>query len=264
MAIQTRPYYVRRLPQGATGTNTINIYNPVQFAYDVHTNLDRILPWHTAVDTESGHPLTLDVRVDTEPEKHSAFEVKAHALEPKVLPVIEAKVEIPPPPRDPAMENLDAPVIAELMKEAARLGIPFCEKCTRAKLQQARSQAAPAPSRAKRQKAPPAPPPQDPAMHDVDATAMAQAMKEAARLGVPFCEKCTRAKLQQARSQAAPAPSRAKRQKAPPAPPQDPAMHDIDAAAMAQAMRDAARAGAPFCEKCERARLRAEREGRTP
>ena len=203
MAIQTRPHYVRRLPQGATGTNTINIYNPVQFAYDVHTNLDRILPWHTAVDTESGHPLTLDVRVDTEPEKHSAFEVKAHALEPKVLPVIEAKVEIPPPPRDPAMENLDAPVIAELMKEAARLGVPFCEKCTRAK-------------------------------------------------------------LQQARSQAAPAPSRAKRQKAPPAPPQDPAMHDIDAAAMAQAMRDAARAGAPFCEKCERARLRAEREGRTP
>ena len=262
MAIETRPYYVRRLPQGATGTNTINIYHPVQFAYDVHTNLDQILPWHTDVDTESGHPLTLDVRVDTEFEKHSAFEVKAHALEPKVLPVIEAKVEIPPPPRDPAMENLDTPVIAELMKEAARLGIPFCEKCTRVKLQQARSQAAPSPT--KRQKAPPAPPPQDPAMHDVDATAMAQAMKEAARLGVPFCEKCTRAKLQQARSQAAPGPSPAKRQKAPPAPPQDPAMHDIDAAAMAQAMRDAARAGAPFCEKCERARLRAEREGRTP
>ena len=202
MAIE-RTYYVRRLPQGATGTNTINIYNPVQFAYDAHTNLDRILPWHTDVDTESGHPLTLDVRVDIEPEKNSAFEVKAHALEPKVLPVIKAKVEILPPPRDPAMENLDAHMMAELMKEAARLGIPFCEKCARAK-------------------------------------------------------------LQQARSQAAPAPSPAKRQTAPPAPPQDPVMQDIDAAAMAQAMRDAARAGTPFCEKCERARLRAEREGRTP
>ena len=260
MAIE-RTYYVRRLPQGATGTNTINIYNPVQFAYDAHTNLDRILPWHTDVDTESGHPLTLDVRVDIEPEKNSAFEVKAHALEPKVLPVIKAKVEILPPPRDPAMENLDARMMAELMKEAARLGIPFCEKCARGKLQQARSQAVPAPTRAKPQTAPP---PQDLEMHDIAAAAMAQAMKEAARLGIPFCEKCTRAKLQQARSQAAPAPSPAKRQTAPPAPPQDPVMQDIDAAAMAQAMRDAARAGTPFCEKCERARLRAEREGRTP
>jgi hypothetical protein len=95
---------------------------------------------------------------------------------------------------------------------------------------------------------PPAPePPEDPTLApDSDAVAQAQVLKDAAQKGVPFCEECTKAPLTKITA----APSTA------PAPP-EPASTlgpNNDAEAQAQALRDAAETGAPFCAECEKAR----------
>jgi hypothetical protein len=75
-----------------------------------------------------------------------------------------------------------------------------------------------------------------------DTAAIAEAMKQAALHGVPFCEECMRARLRKAKA-AQPKPA-----------------EDVDAKAMAEAMKEAARQGVPFCEQCTRARLKRQRD----
>jgi len=67
-----------------------------------------------------------------------------------------------------------------------------------------------------------------------DAAAMAQALKDAAEKGAPFCEECAKAAAEQ---QASPAP--------------EPEV-DIDPATAA-VLREAAQDGVPFCEECVKA-----------
>jgi hypothetical protein len=76
-------------------------------------------------------------------------------------------------------------------------------------------------------------------LRDIDSPAAAEALKQAASDGVPFCEKCTRT------------PAAAEPQK-------DSQLKNVDAARMAQAMKDAAHSGVPFCEKCAGAKPRME------
>ena len=102
-----------------------------------------------------------------------------------------------------------------------------------------------------RQAATPAPapvtdPPDEPTLPaDCDPVAQAQALKDAAQKGTPFCAEC--AKAAQARIAATPTA---------PAPVEPPSTlgPNNDAPAQAQALREAAEIGAPFCAECEKAR----------
>ncbi len=93
-----------------------------------------------------------------------------------------------------------------------------------------------------RQPVAPAPKPAPEA--DVDAEAQAATLKAAAETGVPFCEKCERAK-RQAQQKAAEQPAPASEA-------------DVDAGAQAATLKAAAKTGVPFCEKCERAKRQAQ------
>jgi hypothetical protein len=73
---------------------------------------------------------------------------------------------------------------------------------------------------------------------DLDAVEMAQAMREAARMGVPFCEECTRARLRSAAKKPEPKPS---------------LEQQLIAEASVDALVKAAHAGVPFCEECAKA-----------
>jgi hypothetical protein len=79
-----------------------------------------------------------------------------------------------------------------------------------------------------------------------DAVAQAQVLQDAAQKGTPFCEECTKAPL----TRIAPP------QRTTPAPVEPPSTlgPDNDAPAQAQALREAAETGAPFCAECEKAR----------
>ncbi len=72
---------------------------------------------------------------------------------------------------------------------------------------------------------------------DIDAPAIAAAMREAAREGVPFCEQCMRKRLAAKRATEAPTLSAG-----------------VDAPAMAATLKRAAERGTPFCEECEKAK----------
>jgi hypothetical protein len=80
---------------------------------------------------------------------------------------------------------------------------------------------------------------------NIDPECQAQALKDAAEDGSPFCEECEKA------AQAKIKATNAAREAAKPAPPPDP---QIDEILQAQALKDAARKGAPFCEECEKAK----------
>jgi hypothetical protein len=102
-----------------------------------------------------------------------------------------------------------------------------------------------------RQSATPAPapvtePPDEPTLApDNDAAAQAQTLKDAAQKGTPLCEECTKAPL----PRMAPSP-----RTPPPVEPPSTLGPDNDAPAQAQALREAAQTGAPFCAECEKAR----------
>jgi hypothetical protein len=64
----------------------------------------------------------------------------AAAPMPAALPVAEPAE--PPPEERTFDDNADEEAIAQAMREAARLGVPFCEKCTRAALAKKRAAAA--------------------------------------------------------------------------------------------------------------------------
>jgi len=71
--------------------------------------------------------------------------------------------------------NTDDQTTAQVLKEAAQNGTPFCEECAKPKPQ-------PAPVKA--------PEPEATLPADVDAAAVAQALRDAAETGVPFCAEC--------------------------------------------------------------------------
>lgn len=107
-------------------------------------------------------------------------------------------------------ETIDAEVLAAALKEAARQGVPFCEECHKDAVRKQREDAAKAKSAA-RAKARPAPAPVPETFSpDVDAEAMAEAMKAAARDGVPFCEVCMKKELEAKRAAKAKAKAGAK------------------------------------------------------
>jgi hypothetical protein len=83
---------------------------------------------------------------------------------------------------------------------------------------------------------------------DCDPAAQAQALQDAAQKGTPFCEEC--AKATQARITVTPTTATT------PAPVDPPSTlgPNNDAPAQAQALREAAETGAPFCAECEKAR----------
>jgi hypothetical protein len=90
------------------------------------------------------------------------------------------------------------------------------------------------------------PPDQPTLAPDNDAVAQAQTLKDAAQKGTPFCEECAKAPL----ARITPPP------RSTPAPVEPPSTlgPDNDAPAQAQALREAAETGAPFCAECEKAR----------
>ena len=89
--------------------------------------------------------------------------------------------------------------------------------------------------------------------------AMAKTLQSAAASGAPFCEICAKAAAQAA---AAAAPDKAPASTPTPPPPPKPAappaaerptLPPVNAAAMADTLKDAAAEGAPFCEVCAKA-----------
>jgi hypothetical protein len=174
-----------------------------------------------------------------------------------------APEEVQRPVEPPTFSDaLDAELLAAAMKEAARQGVPFCEECEKAKLANERRQAAEA--AASKPAAPPAPPVGEAMFSEaVDAELLATAMKEAARQGVPFCEECEKAKLANERRQAAKSAPALSAKGPAAALPADAApvvfSEDTDAAATADAMKNAAQLGVPFCEECMKKELEAKR-----
>jgi protein tyrosine phosphatase (PTP) superfamily phosphohydrolase (DUF442 family) len=181
-------YHVKRLVSGATGTNTINIYSPLGF--DAKSEIEPPASLAAAVEVEL-EEAAFDIDLEPTEELLPNVAVAETSLEahvsatPEPRLALTAGLRIDLEPYIPRDDEIDAQAMAEAMKEAARLGMPFCEECTRARLRLAKT------PRQERQ-------PED----DIDAQAMARAMKEAARQGVPFCEECTRARLRQERERA--------------------------------------------------------------
>ena len=84
-----------------------------------------------------------------------------------------------------------------------------------------------------------------------DAETTAQAMKDAAEEGVPFCEEC-------AKAAAVPVPAPVMRTSDSTFP------DDVDTMAQADSLQKAALHGAPFCEECEKARRARESQQPSP
>jgi hypothetical protein len=122
---------------------------------------------------------------------------------------------------------------------------------------------------------PPAPVPAEATLpENADADRIADALKEAARKGTPFCEECEKAPLSKrsislpmpvAGGGGAPAARSAEVQAVLRSPATSPAevppsqgglSPNVDPAEFARVMRQASAEGQPFCEECERARLK--------
>jgi hypothetical protein len=129
---------------------------------------------------------------------------------------------------EPAAEHLDVPEQVAVMQAAARDGVPFCEECEKARLEEEAAAAAPQPN----------------PYAGTDVAAQSAVMSEAAATGAPFCEECEKARLEEEAAAKSPAPE------------PDP-YAGTDVAAQAAAMQKAATNGTPFCEECEKARLAA-------
>ena len=143
-------FHVRRLVQGATGANTINIYSPVritsvcelepELALDARVDVDPEEPVSVTAEVETGFEnfelqAIAQIPIEVEPEVAGGLDIP-----PAIDPVVEAIIPDIDPPElqveattDPEA-NIDSQAMAEAMQEAARLGLPFCEECTRAKL----------------------------------------------------------------------------------------------------------------------------------
>ena len=97
-----------------------------------------------------------------------------------------------PEPEPPATlsQNADAAQIAEVLKQAAQRGTPFCEEC--AKAAAAKSAAAQAGGLSPAAQLPPPPPPESTLPESVDPVAMAQSLQAASEDGTAFCAECER------------------------------------------------------------------------
>jgi hypothetical protein len=81
-----------------------------------------------------------------------------------------AKPSAPTPAYSTFPAGIDAAAIAQILKDAAKDGVPFCEECMKAAL----SEYTTFPS-------------------NFDAEAVAESLKSAAQEGIPFCEECMKA-----------------------------------------------------------------------
>jgi hypothetical protein len=191
-------YHVRRFVSGATGTNTINIYHVPA----IHAEWDPGEEYSVAGEIEmTAEEHLVEGGIDIKVENYDVVG-QTHTLEP-IEPVLTAVTSIKSEPELQAHaeieeaapqseDEIDAKTMAAAMKDAARQGIPFCEECTKARLRLEKQSAPKAASAARDTRI----------NDDIDAKAMAAAMKDAARQGIPFCEECTKARLRQERSMA--------------------------------------------------------------
>jgi hypothetical protein len=164
--------------------------------------------WRQAVDALARRDLLIVLHeVEVEPIGHSwdapvAPRRAAAAPAPAPGPVGES-------PEDTFGDVHDPLGQVAALRQASRLGAPFCEECERARRQVQAPAELPVFST------------------DLDAVLQARTLREAAAAGIPLCEECVRAARQQ-----------------PVAGP------DLDAVHQAQALREAALAGNAFCEEC--------------
>lgn len=128
--------------------------------------------------------------------RHPMYEPPVAASRPAPPPARPVRKWVEPPPPAPVVmeestfaSSVEALSLAQILKDAAKLGIPFCEECEKAR------QAKPV-----RKSVEPPPPAAAPAVVEestfspsVEVTALAQVLKNAAKLGVPFCEECEKA-----------------------------------------------------------------------
>jgi hypothetical protein len=164
------------------------------------------------------------------------FAIEVEVVDEVLEPLAQA------PADEPAEEHVDVPAQVAVMLQAAHEGVPFCEECEKARLEEdAASATAPASVVA-------------PAYAGVDVPAQAAVMREAAAAGSPFCEECEKARLEELDEEKATDAAAATDSDAPVAPRPDD-FANTDVAAQAATMTDAATEGAPFCEECEKARL---------
>jgi hypothetical protein len=142
---------------------------------EFHVCAESSYPFHTAVATVT----------PPDPDAETAAEV-LKAPPPSPAPAPPAPE---PAPESTLSQNADAAKIAEVMKQAAQDGTPFCEEC--AQLAQAKLNPA--------AQLPPPPPPASTLPDSADPVAIAQSLQTAARNGTPFCAECER--LRQAQAQ---------------------------------------------------------------
>ena len=148
----------------------------------------------------------------------------------------------PPEADEDDAEELDAGAQAAALQGAAQIGAPFCEECEKARL----ALAAPPPDEEQDED-------EEAELAQVDAGAQAAALQSAAESGAPFCEECEKARMAALAAQAqGPAQSAGDDEEQ-----DEEEAADVDPAAQAAVMQEAANDGAPFCEECERARAAA-------
>lgn len=145
------------------------------------------------VCAESSHPFQTAVASVTpvDPEAQEAAEILNAPPAPAPTPAPKPE----PAPAPTLAESADAVMIAEVLKQAAQTGAPFCEECQKAKQAQAKVQPAPAAQPAAAKPPATATPGAAATPDDTDATfpssadpaAIATTLQTAARNGDTFC-----------------------------------------------------------------------------
>lgn len=139
------------------------------------------------VCAESSYPFHTPAAevVPPDPDAETAAQVMSAppaAPAPAPPPEVETQPTLP--------QNADPAQIAEVLKQAAQKGTPFCEECAKAAQAAKLNPAA---------ELPPAPPPESTLPPSVDPVAMAESLQTASEDGTAFCAECER--LRQAQAQ---------------------------------------------------------------
>lgn len=167
---------------------------------------------------------------------------------PKSAPVPEP----PPEPEEPTFgPTAELAAIIGVLKKAAQAGTPFCEECAKAAAKKAAA-AGPTPVFEPR----PLAKDEEPSAFadNSDLILLAKMQKEAAELGVPFCEECAKAAAKRQKAEPsgeAPVPFAPKPLSQDDAPSEF--AENADLVRLAATQKQAAITGAPFCEECAKA-----------
>lgn len=183
------------------------------------------------VCAELGHPINEAEMVVVPADPAAAAMAQAEALADEPPPAEAAAAPAAAPAAEETLaeetaddptfsENTDAAQLAQVLKQAAEDGTPFCEECEKkkaaAKQKMQRAAAAEAAAEAEEgvEEAPPAAPMALPDIEierlledaptlssNADPVAIARVLREASARGVPFCEECERARLARQASQ---------------------------------------------------------------